>query len=631
MRGLQVRVVVVALCVLAASTTSTGSAAALVPAEPSLTPAGTAVSAAGGVAVGTPAVTLVGPVQVGGELTAEPVGFPAGDVIAYAWAADGLLLPGVAARLSLTPDLLGARVTVTATGRQAGQPDTTATATVGPVAPGVISPVGTPTVTGTLRVGRVLTAAPGTWSPAATLTYQWRADGIAIAGATAHTYTLQSADRTKHLSVQVRGTRTGYVPVTTTSAPTAAVDYGVFATAPTPAISGVVQIGSTVRAAAGTWSPSAVLGYQWRVGGVAVAGATGASFVIPTGYLGRSLSVTVTARRTGYLAAARTSAAHTVTRPFATAQTPTVSGRLIRVGWVVRASSAAWSPTATLGVQWRRNGAAITGGTSWTYRLTAADLGSRITATVTGRRAGYTTTGRSSAATAAVLAAPYGFTSSGTPATPPTAAYAPSAVHTLTDAHWARITAAGVWRPSVCPGGRTTFRRVDVPYWGLDGKVHRGYVVVNADVARSTAKIFDALYAKHFQMHRVEGIENWGGWEWLASMANASTAMNCRKPSEANSSNAYSPHAWGRALDFNPVQNPYINPRTGTWDPNPPAAATAPGAIRSGGVAWTVITSFRWYWSGNDSWHDYMHFDTGYPSAPRSGLRVVEGAAGHGR
>ncbi|KRC88755.1 hypothetical protein ASE25_13055 [Terrabacter sp. Root85] len=705
-----VRAALVALCALVAVLTVSGGATALERPD-SL-----------GLEQSPPTVTVVGAAQVGGDLTAEPADFAVGDVMMYAWSADGVPLTGAdAARLPLTPDLVGAMLTVTATGRQDGRPDEMATATVGPVTPGVIAPVGTPlitgtprvdavlsgsagtwdpaatltyawladgspvtgatsltftpraeqvtavlslrvtavrdgyatrsatsavtlpvgsatfttsptpTISGTLRVGRVLTADPGAWSPSATLTYQWRAGGVAIAGATARTYVLQAADRTRQMSVQVRGGRPGYVPVTRTSAATAAVDYGLFTASPTPTIGGVVQIGSTVRAAPGTWSPSAVLSYQWRVGGVAITGATGASYVIPSGYLGRSLSVTVTGRRTGYLTVSRTSTARTVTQPFTAAPTPKISAQLTRVGWVQRATAGAWSPAATLSVQWRRNGAAITGATGWSYRLTTADLGKRITVTVTGRRSGYTTTTRTSAATATVLAAPYGFTSSGTPAAPPTAAYAPSVIRTLTDAQWSAITVAGVWRAGDCPGGRSTFRRVDVPYWGLDGKVHRGYVVVNADVARSTAKIFDALYAKRFPLHRVEGIENWGGWEWLASKANASTAMNCRKPSEANSSNAYSPHAWGRALDFNPVQNPYVNPHTGSWDPNPPPSASTPGTIRYGGVAWTVVTSFGWYWSGNDSWHDYMHFDTGYPSTPRSGLRVVDGAVGHDR
>src|SRR5689334_3744236 len=158
------RVVVVALCVLAASTTSTGTASAVPPPGSPLTSGATVPRTAVGVAVGTAAVTLVGSARVGSELTAQPVDFPAGDVITYAWSAGGVPVPGAASRLTLTPALLGAMVTVTATGRQSGQPDTTASATVGPVAPGVITPVGTPTVSGTLRVGSVLTAAPGTWS-----------------------------------------------------------------------------------------------------------------------------------------------------------------------------------------------------------------------------------------------------------------------------------------------------------------------------------------------------------------------------------------------------------------------------------------------------------------------------------
>jgi hypothetical protein len=68
------------------------------------------------------------------------------------------------------------------------------------------------------------------------------------------------------------------------------------------------------------------------------------------------------------------------------------------------------------------------------------------------------------------------------------------------------------------------------------------------------------------------------------------------------------------------VQNPYINPRTGTWDPNPPPPSTAPGTIRYGGTVWTIFHNLGWYWSGTDSWKDYMHFDTGYPSRARSGL-----------
>jgi hypothetical protein len=83
---------------------------------------------------------------------------------------------------------------------------------------------GTPTITGTARVGQTLTANPGTWSPAsAKLEYQWLRDGAAISGATAKTYKLIAADQGKRVSVKVTGTKAGYETASKTSAQTAAV------------------------------------------------------------------------------------------------------------------------------------------------------------------------------------------------------------------------------------------------------------------------------------------------------------------------------------------------------------------------------------------------------------------------
>lgn len=468
----------------------------------------------------------------------------------------------------------------------------------------------------------LLAAVTSGWADGAVLTQQWNADGQPLDGQTGPTLDVSAQQLGTSITVTVTGTDTGGIAESVTSDPVGPVSPGVFTTAPTPTISGTAQIGSTLTVKPGTWKPSATLTYRWKLDGVAISGATASTYKIPSTAYGKRISVTGTGRRTAYVTASRTSSATVpVTKPFVSTVAPKISGRLYRVGWVLKASVGAWSPTATYSYRWRSDGVAITGATGSTYRLRAADKGKRITVSVTGRRTGYTPTVRTSAATAAILAAPYGFTDAGKPATPPVAAYAPAKITTLTDAQWAKITSAGVWRSGgACPGTRSSFRRVAVPYWGFDGKTHRGYLNVNADVARSTAAMFESMYAKHFPMHRVEGIESFGGWEWLASLANDTTSLNCRKPSEMNSPNAYSPHAWGRAIDINPVQNPYINPHTGTWDPNPPPASTAAGTIRYGGTVWTIFRNKGWYWSGTDSWKDYMHFDTGYPSRYRSGL-----------
>ena len=81
-----------------------------------------------------------------------------------------------------------------------------------------------PRIVGTTRVRYTLTASLGTWSPTpSTTTYRWYRNGVAIAGATARSYRLTSADRGKRIKVVVKRGRTGYVTTTRTSASTRAI------------------------------------------------------------------------------------------------------------------------------------------------------------------------------------------------------------------------------------------------------------------------------------------------------------------------------------------------------------------------------------------------------------------------
>jgi surface antigen len=75
-----------------------------------------------------------------------------------------------------------------------------------------------PTISGTIREGEVVTAVPGQWSPAATLSYSWKRNGVAIPRATAQTYTLVTADVGTRLTVSVTATGEGLLPSTQTSA-----------------------------------------------------------------------------------------------------------------------------------------------------------------------------------------------------------------------------------------------------------------------------------------------------------------------------------------------------------------------------------------------------------------------------
>ncbi len=82
----------------------------------------------------------------------------------------------------------------------------------------------TPKIAGTAKVGRTLTANPGTWSPKPTkITYQWKANGKAIKGATKKTYKIKSADRGKRITVTVKMSKKGYLTTSKTSGKTAKV------------------------------------------------------------------------------------------------------------------------------------------------------------------------------------------------------------------------------------------------------------------------------------------------------------------------------------------------------------------------------------------------------------------------
>ncbi|MFJ4171922.1 hypothetical protein ACIPY3_20635, partial [Paenarthrobacter sp. NPDC089714] len=153
---------------------------------------------------------------------------------------------------------------------------------------------------------------PGTWAPApVTLTYQWYRAGTAITGATAPTYKLTGADTGKTLTVKVTGTKTGYVTVTTTSAPTATIAAGVLTTA-APTITGTARVGYVLTANPGTWAPAPVtLTYQWYRAGTAITGATAPTYKLTGADTGKTLTVKVTGTKTGYVTVTKTSAATT--------------------------------------------------------------------------------------------------------------------------------------------------------------------------------------------------------------------------------------------------------------------------------------------------------------------------------
>jgi hypothetical protein len=260
----------------------------------------------------TPVPGISGTAQVGRTLTAVTGTWsPTPDVLRFQWFRSGTAITGATGNAyTLVAADYGKTITLKVTGSKAGYPSITKTsAATAAVAKGsLIAPI--PTITGTAKVGSTLTAAPGTWAPSpVTLTYQWKANGVAITGATATTYKPVAADAGKTLTVTVTGSKTGYTTTAKTSTATAVVAKGSLI-APVPTITGTAKVGSTLTATPGTWGPSPVtLTYQWKANGVAIVGATATTYKPAAAQAGKTLTVTVTGTKTGYTTTAKTSAA----------------------------------------------------------------------------------------------------------------------------------------------------------------------------------------------------------------------------------------------------------------------------------------------------------------------------------
>ncbi|MFF1451824.1 Tat pathway signal protein [Streptomyces sp. NPDC058274] len=159
-----------------------------------------------------------------------------------------------------------------------------------------------------------------------------------------------------------------------------------------PKVTGTVAVGAKATAAPGSWSatPSSY-GYQWKADGTVIPGATASTFQIPASLLGKKLTVTVTAAKSGWQSGEATSAAVTVakgTAPKAT-KAPAITGTA-KVGATLKTSKGTWSPAATsYAYQWYAGGKAITGATKSSLTLKSAQLTKKITVKVTARRTGH--------------------------------------------------------------------------------------------------------------------------------------------------------------------------------------------------------------------------------------------------
>jgi hypothetical protein len=163
------------------------------------------------------------------------------------------------------------------------------------------------------------------------------------------------------------------------------------------------------------------------------------------------------------------------------------------------------------------------------------------------------------------------------------------------------------WRPG-CPVPPARLRLLRVSYRGFDGRAHTGRLVVAADATRAVTAAFRRLYRAGFPIRRMRPVSAYGGSDDASMAADNTSAFNCR-PAVAAGPPRWSEHAYGRAVDVNPVENPYLE---GGRVLPPDGRAFADRARRRAGMAeGTLVAAFAaagWGWGGRWASPDYQHF-----------------------
>jgi len=167
-----------------------------------------------------------------------------------------------------------------------------------------------------------------------------------------------------------------------------------------------------------------------------------------------------------------------------------------------------------------------------------------------------------------------------------------------------------------CPVGLNDLRYLHIKYLNFDGVTKMGEMVVHKEVADEVVEIFQMLYSIGYPIHKMKLVSDYKGSDWQSIEADNTSAFNCR---HATGSKNWSKHSYGKAIDLNSIENPYIS-RSGRivhkaslqyrkrQHKNHTPADKA--VLLKNDKAVKIFKKHGWKWGGD--WHgvkDYQHFN----------------------
>ena len=132
--------------------------------------------------------------------------------------------------------------------------------------------------------------------------------------------------------------------------------------------------------------------------------------------------------------------------------------------------------------------------------------------------------------------------------------------------------------------------------------------MVSRRVAADVLTVFRKLWAARFPIRRLQPVSAYRGSDDASMTADNTSGFNCRV---VGGTARWSLHAYGEAIDVNPIENPYVQGSR----VSPPAGRAfvarspyRPGMAVAEGVLVRAFASVGWKWGA--SFGDYQHFST---------------------
>jgi len=108
-----------------------------------------------------------------------------------------------------------------------------------------------------------------------------------------------------------------------------------------------------------------------------------------------------------------------------------------------------------------------------------------------------------------------------------------------------------------CPVPLSDLRYIRLTHKDFYRSDRTGELIVHKSIAGEVAEIFRELYEADYPIRQMQLVSDFHGSDWQSIEADNTSAFNCRNVSTGT--HKWSRHAYGLAIDLNPIENPFVN------------------------------------------------------------------------